>query len=234
MEIMRPYTQINLDTWKRRQHFEQFGRGDYPYIGVTTDVDITSLLPACREHGARFFTAFLYVTMRAMNAVENFRYRLFEDQIVLCDLIDPSFNTFNPEDELFYFSYSVYNPNYLIFAIDVEQAKQAAIKDKRLASDNRVDVVYVSCLPWFRFSDIIQPMGLAANDTIPRIVWGKYETQDNGRTTIPFSITGHHGLFDGHHIAQLLSGMEALINNPYFLKGPTTRSLRRAEAQKKG
>lgn len=215
MILQRPYRQIDLGTWKRRGHFEVFGRGEYPYIGLTTSVDITSLREACTEKGSGFFNAFLYVVSRAMNSVENFRYRIYEDQVILCDAVDPSFNVLDRDSELFYFAYARYVPDFAEFSADVEKAKLHAVEKRNLAS-NRLDVMYISCLPWFGFTDIIQPMGLSASDTIPRLLWGKYE-ETGGRTIVPFSITGHHGLFDGLHIAKLLDAMNRLMEKPDFL-----------------
>lgn len=215
MILQRAYRQIDISTWKRRGHFEVFGRGEYPYIGLTTSVDITRLREACRETGRGFFNAFLYVVSRAMNSVENFRYRIFEDQVIQCETVDPSFNVLDPNSELFYFAYARYTEDFALFDADVEQAKEYAVKNRNLAG-NRLDVMYISCLPWFGFTDIIQPMGLSASDTIPRLLWGKY-AEDGGKVTVPFSITGNHGLFDGLHIAKLLDAMNRLIENPQFL-----------------
>lgn len=216
MQLKNSYYPIDFATWKRRGHFEVFGRGDYPYIGLTTDVEVTNLVAACRAGRHRFFNAFLYIAMRAMNAVENFRYRVFEDRVVLCDRIDPSFNVLDEESELFYFAYADYSPDFARFDADVEAAKANALATRNL-SGNRLDVVYISCLPWFDFSDVIQPMGLTAGDTIPRVIWGKF-AEEGEKIAMSFSITGHHGLFDGLHIAKLLDGMTSLAAEPAFLE----------------
>ncbi|MCD8138451.1 MAG: hypothetical protein LUE17_01495 [Planctomycetaceae bacterium] len=212
MELRHHYRCIELSTWKRRAHFGVFGRGDYPYDGVTTTVDVTKLLDACRDNGIRFFNAFLYVVTRAMNEVENFRYRMYEDQVILCDQTDPSFNVLDEPSELFYFAYAEFTPDFPRFDSDVEAAKAVALDNKHLGS-NRLDVFYVSRLPWFGFSDIIQPMGLSANDSIPRLVWGRYQ-KEGERVVMPFSVTSHHGFVDGLHIARLLEKMEELLDRP--------------------
>lgn len=215
MQLRNPYRAVDWDTWKRREHFEVFGRRDYPYIGLTTSVEVTNLVAACRKGRHRFFNAFLYVVMRAMNSIENFRYRMFEDRVVLCDRIDPSFNVLDEENELFYFAYADYSPDFARFDADVEKAKKNALATRNL-SGSRLDVAYISCLPWFDFSDIIQPMGMSSNDTVPRVIWGKF-TEEERAISMSFSITGHHGLFDGLHIAKLLGAMADLAGDPSFL-----------------
>lgn len=216
MQIVHKYRQINLAAWKRRQHYEVFGKRDYPYGGLTTQVDVTTLREVCRDTGHKPFTAFMYIVSDAINTVENFRYRIYEEQIILCEKVDPNFNVMNPKTELYYFAQAPFQANYADFDRDVELGKRYAIEHNFL-SNNRLDVFYVSCLPWFGFTDIIQPMGLSANDTIPRIVWGQYQ-ENNGRSELPFSITAHNGFVDALHMAKLLDRMRKLLDDPAFLK----------------
>ena len=214
MGFIHPFRTIDAETWPRRDHYLVFGRGNYPYIGVTTDIDVTDLLRACRRTGASFFNAFLHVVSGALNSCENFRYRVRGDDVVLCDAVDPSFNVFDGERGLFYFACAAYCADYVEFDARVEKGKAEALARRTLMADDdsRQDVFYVSCLPWFGFTDVIQPMGLSPDDAIPRVVWGKYRDQ-GGRTVMPLSITGHHGLFDGYHIAVLLDAMHSLMND---------------------
>ncbi len=34
-------TEINLDTWKRKSHFEFFSAMDEPFYGLTVEIDVT-------------------------------------------------------------------------------------------------------------------------------------------------------------------------------------------------
>ena len=40
---------IDMNTYKRKDHFEYFRSLAYPYVGVTVDVDITSFLKMIKE-----------------------------------------------------------------------------------------------------------------------------------------------------------------------------------------
>ena len=46
-----------------------------------------------------------------------------------------------------------------------------------------------------------------ADDSNPRISWGKYITV-NGRTTLPVSLFVNHALADGLHISQFFQNLE--------------------------
>lgn len=218
MRCKNPCRRIDPDTWNRREHYEVFSRQSYPYIGVTVSVDVERLVVACREAGTRFSNAFMYAALRALNSVENLRYRIVDGEVVLCERVDPSFNVWHAENELFYFAYADYHRHFALFDAEVEEAKKQALTTRSLNNENgdRADVVFVSSLPWFAFSDIIQPMGLTPDDAIPRLLWGRHSVGD-GKGSMPFSLTGHHGLFDGWHVAKMLAEMERLLNDPSFL-----------------
>lgn len=202
------YREINLGSWKRVRHLALYERSAYPYVGVSANLEITHLLEICRARDLNFFSAFLFVAMQAMNRVENFRYRIADGGVRLYDRIDPSFTVFDPDDELFYFAYAPLCPKPALFYQRVEEAKQSALREKCL-SGNELDVVHISCLPWFGFYDIIQPLTLdgGAPSSVPKLMWGKFETA-GGKTTIPFSVTAHHGLVDGFHIGRLFAAID--------------------------
>lgn len=42
------YKYLNMETYKRKSHFEYFNGLAYPYVGVTVNVDITDLLKAIK------------------------------------------------------------------------------------------------------------------------------------------------------------------------------------------
>src|SRR5688500_14854938 len=68
---------IDLDAWKRRDHYRWFSKYDRPFFSVTVDVDVTAAWNASREGGApSFFLGSLFLMLRAANDVEAFRLRL--------------------------------------------------------------------------------------------------------------------------------------------------------------
>ncbi len=216
MELRYEYRQVDFENWKRRDAFSLFGTGEYPYVGLTTMVDVSPLMHACRSQGCSFFTAFVYVIMTCMNKVENFRCRIYEDQIIICDKVDPLFNIVDQDAGIHTFAIAAIQDSFSDFNREMEAEKKIALEQPNLPH-NRLDVVSVSCLPWFSVTDIIQPLGLSANGSIPHCVWGK--TEENGlRIAVPFSLTAHHGLLDGKHVSRLLTAMAGMMESPDFLQ----------------
>ena len=58
----------------------------------------------------------------------------------------------------------------------------------------------MSSLPWLHYSQLQHP-AVDADDSNPRISWGKYITV-NGRITLPVSLFVNHALADGLHISR--------------------------------
>ena len=171
-------------------------------MGATTELDISEWDAARRRLGRKFFPAFLHSVMLAMNAIENFRYRIDEGKVFLYEKVDPAFVVFDAEEELFYFALMEMTNHAEEFDRKVEEAKRLALAERNLRND-RPDVIYLTSTPWFGFTGTTQPMGLTRPDSIPRVIWGKVK-RDGDAVSVPLSITGHHGLVDGFHVGKLL------------------------------
>ena len=68
-------------------------------------------------------------------------------------------------------------------------------------STERNDIIWVSCLPWFKFSSLISPFDKENNNT--QFIWDKVE-EENNKFYINLMIQTHHGFTDGYHIKLLL------------------------------
>ncbi len=212
MESVHPVREIDFSAWKRARHYALFAGREFPFIGFTAELDITRWDAERRQSGRKFFPAFLHTVMLAMNAIENFRYRINGGKVFLCEGTDPAFTVFEPGDELFYFATAAMTPDPAAFDRNVEEAKEKAL-ETRCLDGGRLDVAYISCLPWFGFSDVTQPMGLRQADSVPRAVWGRCANRGDS-LFVPFSITGHHGLFDGLHAARLFAAVQEPSRTP--------------------
>lgn len=206
MKSKHPCREVDLSAWKRARHYRVYAAGDFPFVGITAELDITRWDAGRRRSGRKFFPAFLQTVMLAMAAIENFRYRINGGKVLVCEQLVPAFVVFEPEEELHYYAAADLCANPEVFDRRVEEAKLAALTSRCL-DEGMLDYVFVSCLPWFGFTDVLQPLGLKSPDSIPRVVWGRFR-RDGDAVTIPFSITAHHGLVDGVHIGKLFAAIE--------------------------
>ena len=104
------YKYIDMETYKRRSHFEYFKSLAYPYVGVTVNVDITELLKTIKEKHLPFFFTICYCVSRSANKISEFRQRILDNQIIEFDSC-PTSHTVALEDETYcYCSLDKFNP----------------------------------------------------------------------------------------------------------------------------
>lgn len=202
MEHKYEYKAIDFNTWNRGKHFELYKECGFPFVGLTTNIDVTQFADACRRKRVRFFRAFLHLLISSVNEHENFRLRIAGDEVVLFDAVDPSFTVLDVATDLFYLAVAEMDEDYPRFEQSIEHAEKRALHNKCL-SEKRLDLIYMTCIPWLNYSELIQPIFINASDSIPRLAWGKF--RKNGETTeIPLTVAGHHGFIDGIHIARFI------------------------------
>lgn len=209
MEHKYPYQKMSLPTWKRAKHFQLYKDCGLPFVGMTVQMDVTALVEVCKSRKMRFFRAFMYLVMQSVAANENFRLRIDQGEVVLFETTDPSFTVMDSGDELFYIAVAEAHERFAEFEHSVTLAESRALENRRL-SEKRLDLAYITCIPWLGYSELFQPLFINASDSIPRFAWGKYDKVGGGYT-MPFTVFAHHGFVDGVHIARFIEDMRNRI-----------------------
>ena len=192
---------IDLDTYPRLDHFNHFCAMAYPYTGVTVDVDVTDLLALCREKGYSFYLMVLHAVSLAADDVPVVRRRIDHGGIVEYDECPTSHIELKPDGTYAYCTLRHHMPlaEYLAQA---ESARTAAREGGSIEEEDDVQSMYfISTLPWLHYTQLIQPVA-CGEESNPRITWGKYQADQNGRMMMPLSVLVHHALADGIHIAK--------------------------------
>ena len=165
----------------------------------------TAAYDYCKKRDVSFFLYYMYESAKAVNMVENFRYRLIDGEIWLFDIVHPS-TTVGREDNTFGFALFEYKDDFESFAANAKEkiAEVQTYKGLRIEENvKRVDVVHCTTVPWFSFTGVKHEKSIRNGDSIPKFAYGKYFIQD-GRKLLPVSINAHHGLVDGYHVAKYL------------------------------
>lgn len=201
------YRYLDMENYKRKEHFAYFNSLAYPYVGLTANVDITELLCEIKTKGWPFFLTLCYCACEAANQIPEFRQRIIDGKIAEFDRCATS-HTVALENETFcYCTLESDLPfsEYLPYAIKKqEEAKQAAsIAEEK---EEAYSKFFISSLPWISYTALIQPVPVPA-DSNPRITWGKYFSQED-RIWLPVSVLCHHGLVDGRQIADFYRLLE--------------------------
>lgn len=204
---------VNLNTWKRKRHFEMFKSMDFPHFNICADVDVTQTIHFCKHRNVSSSMYMIYLISRSANEIENFRYRIRDEKVCLHDRVDPAFTVLN-DDELYYHCTVKYESDFERFEPLAIRQINISKNEKRLQdSKGRDDVLHMSCIPWLKFSGISHAIHFTPIDSIPRFYWGKYENQ-MGKIIMPVSVQVHHGLADGLHVAKLFELLQQYLNSP--------------------
>ena len=213
LETGMNYREIDLSTYVRAEHFHYFRTLAYPYMGVTVDVDVTDFAAWCKQNGHSFYLGFMHLAALAADTVEQFRHRIYKDGIIEIESSTTSHvelleNGTYCYCELQHAEYAAWE-RYFPYA----EAQQAACHDGSAPATLQVDEmeslrsIFISCLPWLHYSALIQPAA-CGDESNPRITWGRFAKNSEGRLMMPLTVLLHHALADGLHMAQFYAEVE--------------------------
>jgi len=215
-------TYLDLATWPRKQHFDFFRGFDNPFFNVCVQVDVTALHEHARAERLSFFLAYTYLSTRAANAVEPFRYRLRADpsgdRVLIHDVIHAG-STILQDDDTFTFGYFRYHDDFSRFHAEAS-AELDRIRSRPqplVPSQDRDDLIHYSVLPWLSFTSFAHARNWGGEDSVPKIVFGKRYRQGEGedqRLLMPLSVEVHHALMDGLHVGRYVERFEADLASP--------------------
>ena len=202
---------IDIDTWPRRDAYQLFSRGYLPYFSVTTPLDVTELWRFTKKEGLSFYRAMVYSVTRAMNELEPFRLRIRPEGIAVCETVSPSYTT-PGRDGTFGIAGVDYVPgesmaDFCRRALDAEarQAEGMLVKD-----DVRDDLIFISSVPWFVTTSVLQEQPTNPDDSFPRVLWDRVH-EERGRLLVNFTAQLNHRLLDGSHVRDLLQRMNEIM-----------------------
>ncbi|MFT5640981.1 MAG: chloramphenicol O-acetyltransferase type A [Cyclobacteriaceae bacterium] len=206
---------LNLKTWNREEHFHWFKGFEEPFFGVCQNVDCTKTYQFCKENGISFFAFYLFLSNKAINVLECFRYRIKEDEVLIYDQVHTS-TTIGRSDNTFGLSFvkheevfSLFNNNLQSEKIRVQQTTGLAITEKF----GRIDVIHYTALPWTQFTSMSHARKLSGEDSCPKIAFGKYY-RANQKLYLPVQIHVHHALMDAVHVAEYFKMFQKYLWNP--------------------
>lgn len=194
------YKCVDMETYKRKAHFEYFSSLAYPYVGITVNVDMTELLAKVKADHLPLFLTVCYCVSKAANGVAEFRQRILDHRIIEFDNCRTS-HTVALEDQTYCYCTLDGSLPFGEYIEDAVRRQEAAKQAKTISEDeaDTLDNIFISTLPWVSYTSLVQPVPIPA-DSNPRITWGKYFAQGD-RVLLPVSVLCHHALVDGMHIA---------------------------------
>ena len=206
-------TVIDQIHWKRKEHYDLFSAYDEPFFGLVAEVDCSVAYRTAKEREASFYFVYLHKLLLAVNQIEEFRYRIDGDNVVVFEEIHASATVARP-DETFAFSFVKYHPSFDEFSAHIQTEMEAVQQSSGLrmnANNQRLDVIQFSAIPWIKFTSLSHARNLSKKDSIPKLSVGRlYDIE--GKKMMPVSVHAHHGLVDGLHVGQFFSLFQRLLD----------------------
>lgn len=198
------YRVLDLSCYPRADHFRYFCSLANPFAGVTVPVDVTELVAWCRARERSFYLAFLHQAALAADGIAPFRQRVRDGGIIEYDEC-PTSHIELLEDTTYRYCTLHHHMETETWFQQAEEARRAARKGNFQEDGDPDRCLFITTLPWLPYTALLQPTG---GDSNPRISWGRFQREADGRVRMPVSVLAHHGLVDGIHLAWFYRDLE--------------------------
>ena len=208
---------IDIESWNRKDAYRLFSKGYLPYFSVTTPLDVTELCRFTKKEGLSFYRGLVYSVTRAMNELEPFRLRIRQEGIAVCDSVSPSYTTAGRDG-----AFGIVGVDYVPGETMADFCRRALETEARqqegmlIEDDARDDLIFISSVPWFVTTSVLQEQPTNPDDSFPRVLWDKIH-EEKGRKLVNFTVQLNHRLLDGSHVRDLLVRMTELMAPRYDL-----------------
>ena len=204
------FIRIDLDNYNRRRHFEYFSSLQYPYVGITNNVDVSELVRFCEDRNYSFYLTILHAIALAADGVRELRQRIHNGGIIEYSECPTSHIELLEDNTYCYCTlrHHMAMDEYIPYA--EEMRKKAREHGSIDEDDDSESMYFISTLPWLHYTAMIQPVA-GGEESNPRITWGKFQEDYQGRKQLPVTLLAHHALVDGIHIAMFYQNLEQQI-----------------------
>ena len=143
--------------------------------------------------------------------MENFRYRIEENEVVLYNEIDAS-ATIMREDKTFGFSFMKFHSNIDEFTkIAQTEIERIQVTPGLFTREFPTNIIHFSAIPWINFTSLTHSRSYKLPDSCPKVSWGKLMDK-NGKKTMSIAVMAHHGLVDGYHMGLFVEALQTELN----------------------
>jgi chloramphenicol O-acetyltransferase type A len=203
--------ELDIDRWNRKHHFNHFNALADPYFAVTIPFDVTLAYKKSKDTGSSFFAIYLHDCMKAINAVENFKYRIVDNQVFEYDVIHAS-ATLSRADNTFGFSFINFSESFKEFNTNIQNEKQRINDSTELYPPvNGLNCIHCSALPWFSFTSQKEPFS-GIKDSVPKFAFSK-TYKKNDLLMMNVGVHVNHALIDGYHVGQFAERFQTNLNH---------------------
>lgn len=199
------YKIIELENLKKIKQYKWFRQFSNPCYGFNVKMDVTNVVKYTKDSNTSFFINTLYLVCKALNEIDEMRYREVDGEIRLYDKINPSFIVMTNKgifENCGFKMIDEYHSFYQKASSLIESVKKQESVKETYNDSKLYDEFYITCIPWLSLEGMTHP--LIDNDyaslSCPRICWDKYRYEDN-KIVMTLNITVNHCFVDGYPLS---------------------------------
>ena len=212
------FNQINRQTWKSNQYFENYMASQTSF-SMTVDIDITDLYEFLKEHHYKLYPALIFMTTKVVNNHIEFRTTFnSENKLGYWSKMLPSYTIFDSVSKEFYVRWLEECSSFKEFhKLYLEKQEDSYEKNDFSEEDMPENCIAISMIPWQSFTGFNLNINNNTNYLLPITTFGKHYIREDKRW-LPVSIQVHHAVCDGYHASLFIEELQQLANNPQHLK----------------
>lgn len=190
-----------VKNFERMDLYNKYNSRTNPFSFVTTKIDITKAYNYSKKHH-HLHALLMYVFTKAINRADNFKYMVEDEKIIKYDILNPVYTVRLDNGNVCFIEFDMME-NYEDYLDNFLKTKEIfkETQDRVVLSTPNRGAVWLSCLPWFKFTEVVPPFECSL--PIPQLIWDKVEIENN-HAYINLMIMAHHGFVDGFHIGELI------------------------------
>jgi len=200
-----------VENYYRQEHFDFYRGYLSPFYSATFHLPAGPLKAFAKEQGYPLYLSLCYFFTKAMQGIEDFRYRLLDDQIVLYDEVHPGL-TLPAPGGLFRFGYFDYRPSPADFFREAKKVLDLPPGEELLAESRHHNYIFFTVLPKVPFTGFTHAVN-EAGETEPKVAFGRIE-EIGGQLKVPVGIQVNHVFVDGNALGELVERAEAVFEDP--------------------
>ncbi|MDZ5759537.1 MULTISPECIES: CatA-like O-acetyltransferase [Carnobacterium] len=209
---MEKYSIVNMIEFKRKMYFDFFVETETT-LDFTVKLDVRRAVEKCQKEELSFYGYTIFNITKVVNSIENMRYDLLNEKLIVWDEIIPSFTSFNKRENLFHALWINMEDNYLFFDKEFKTLVDEYKNSNHISPipNEPKNMFNISSIPWIHFDSMSGNNKYSGKTFMPTISMGKYH-EENGRLLMPISIKVHHATMDGYHISKFYDELQKQLD----------------------
>ena len=207
---------IDLQTWPLAQMFYYYTEMAPTTYSVNVSMDVTTLRRTLKAKRIKFFPTYLYLVTKAIAKQPELRISKRDGVLGYWDFLTPAYPQFHHDDKTTSLLWTEYCDDFSQFYGGYMEDTARYGNSHGILSAKGIppaSAYIVSCLPWFTFNSFSLHNHGIKDYYFPSLEAGAF-CEEDGKISMPLSITVHHGTTDGYCLKIFFEELQRSMDHP--------------------